>query len=69
MGFFKTSMMTTQKEKKISKEQEKERKYDTNLIEECGDSEDAEDADLSKEIAKIEQSLENKDKGSNLDDL
>ena len=59
MGFFKTSMMTTQKEKKISKEQEKERKYDTNLIEECGDSEDAEDADLSKEIAKIEQSLEN----------
>jgi hypothetical protein len=59
MGFFKTSMTTSQKEKKISKEQVKERNYDTNLIEECGDSEDVEDADLSKEIAMLEQSIDN----------
>lgn len=54
--FFKTSMIN--KDKKMTEkdiEKERERKYDTNLIEEGGES--FEDADLSQEIAKIEQSL------------
>lgn len=34
----------------------KEKQYDANLIEE-GNEDEAEDADLSKEIAKIEESL------------
>ena len=50
------------KDKRLTKEQEKEREYDTNLIEEGGESDGAEDADLSKEIAKIEESLLNKSK-------
>ncbi|MFO0515370.1 MAG: hypothetical protein ACK5YA_00805 [bacterium] len=49
--------MTADKPNKTVKD--KEREYDTNLIEEGGESE-AEDADLSKEIAKIEESLNKK---------
>lgn len=52
-GFFKTSMTA---DKPVKTVKDKEREYDTNLIEEGGESE-VEDADLSKEIAKIEESL------------
>lgn len=48
-GFFKTSMMS-EKEKFIKF---KEKQYDVNLIEE-GNEDDVEEADLSKELAKIE---------------
>lgn len=48
-GFFKTSMTTASNLQKM-----KEREFDTNLIEEGGSDVEA---DLSKEIAKIEESL------------